>query len=249
MLPSTYLCFGTRPGTGNAALVADGAAHPMETRQALAAASGAGATVFLDEGGGVLDFYYPHARSVLCLHASLAAAAWLFARQGSDEAIEVRTAQRGQLLRFTREGGHYFIGLAAQAAPAVAADAAALLGAPCLGSALASVGSPKLLVEVADRAALDALAPDLARILAWGAAHGVNGIYAWCRLGEHHYAGRNFNHRAPDQEDRATGVAAAALTLHLGHGLILEQGGDCRMVTKRDGAHVQVGGTAHYLQP
>jgi predicted PhzF superfamily epimerase YddE/YHI9 len=248
MHKNTYLCFGTLPGTGNAALVVDGANCPAAERQALAAACGAGATVFID--GDVLDFYYPHARSVLCLHASVAAAAALFARQGHEAAIEVTTAQRGQALRLTRDGDAYFIGLARQEAPQVDVDldvVRTLLGAPFSACAVASVGSPKLLVEVADVASLQALAPDLAGIQAWGQQHGVNGFYAYCRIGEGHYAGRNFNHLDPSNEDKATGVAAGALSVHLQRGIRLDQGGSCRIVTELAGCDVKVGGTAEQI--
>ncbi|UUZ47463.1 hypothetical protein LP420_29975 [Massilia sp. B-10] len=69
------------------------------------------------------------------------------------------------------------------------------------------MGSPKLLIEVRDSAALHALRPPLARISEWGKANGVNGCYVYCRVGEDVYEGRNFNHLDPAQEDLATGVA------------------------------------------
>ncbi len=243
-------CFGTTPGSGNTALVIDGHQGDGAARQQLASGWQTSACAFLDpqdDGSWHIDYYYPHMRSPLCLHATLAAAQVLFARQGHDETIEVRTAMRGQPLRLARTAGGFGIGLARQTAPPLAIApglAAALLG-PCellSAPALASVGSPKLLLEVASPAALHRLAPDLAAIAAWGQAHGVSGCYAYCRRADGGYEGRNFNHLDPRLEDSATGVAAGALTVHLGQALVLHQGGSCRMVTEIDGDMVTVGG-------
>jgi PhzF family phenazine biosynthesis protein len=258
MQTDRLLCFGARPGSGNAALVVEGAPQDGETRQAISAASGAGACAFIDDG--VIDFYYPHARSVLCLHASLAAAAVLFARAPQAEALTVRTAQRGQVLRLERGAvpGQYAIELAGQPAPSPAIDLAqvgALLrttpAAIAAKPAVASVGSPKLLVEVTDAATLHALAPDLAAILAWGKAQGVNGIYAYCRMGEGQFEGRNFNHADPAHEDSATGVAAGALALHLGQALEVRQGAatgqDCLLRAAPSPGGVTVGGATERM--
>ncbi|HEY5799222.1 MAG TPA: PhzF family phenazine biosynthesis protein, partial [Burkholderiaceae bacterium] len=112
--------------------------------------------------------------------------------------------------------------------------------------AVASVGSPKLLLQVADEAALRALQPHLPAIVAWGRAQGINGCYVWCELGQGVYMGRNFNHLEPQLEDSATGVAAGALSLHLGRALTLLQGAHlgipCRIRTRLTEDGVEVGG-------
>lgn len=246
-------CFGARPGQGNPALVVEGAAPDPDTRQALARAR-ATTCVFLDENDGIvrLDFVYPHARSPLCLHATLAAAAVLFARRPGAATIAVGTAMTGQALALSRAGGDYFVRLAPQAAPAPAlapGQVQAMLGAaPVSAPRTASVGSPKLLVELADADALYGLAPDLAAIAAWGRQHGVNGIYAWCRRADGDFEGRNFNHLDPALEDAATGVAAGALGVALGCGLVLRQGRavgrDCLIRTRLEDGTVLVGGAA-----
>ncbi|THC44520.1 PhzF family phenazine biosynthesis protein [Massilia sp. Mn16-1_5] len=251
-----FTCFGAAHGGGNPALaVEDGPPDPAQrTRLARERAL---TYVFIDatnEAGAVatLDFVYPHMRSPLCLHATLAAAQVLFARHGDAAPLTVSTAMRGQRLSLSREGETVFVGLARQEAPQVAADEAlarGLLAAPQLALAgaprLASVGSPKLLLEVADVETLYALAPDLEAIAAWGREHGVSGCYAWCRRGQE-FEGRNFNHLDPLLEDGATGVAAGALTVALGHGLTLRQGRavghDCVIRTRLDGDTVLVGG-------
>jgi predicted PhzF superfamily epimerase YddE/YHI9 len=176
----------------------------------------------------------------------------LFAQQGSDTPIRIATALRGQPLVLTGEGDDVFVALARQAVDAAAPPVrlvADLLAAPGLvpesAPLVASVGSPKLLVEVADSAVLQGLRPDLARIVDWGKANGVNGLYVYCRLGEGVYEGRNFNHLDPAHEDRATGVAAGALTALLGCAISLYQADKrCLIRTRIDGDAILVGGRA-----
>jgi PhzF family phenazine biosynthesis protein len=257
MNTTLFTCFGTADGGGNPALVVEDGPAEAEARAALARER-ALTCVFIAAASepGVaasLDFVYPHMRSPLCLHATLAAAQVLFARHGDKAPLMVMTAMRGQELILSREGETVFVRLARQAPPQVDADAALaarLLAAPMLRLAsaplIASVGSPKLLLEVADVDTLYHLAPDLQAIAAWGREHGVNGCYVWCRKGAGEVEGRNFNHLHPSLEDTATGVAAGALTAALGHGLTLYQGRArgraCLMRTMVDGDAVLVGG-------
>jgi PhzF family phenazine biosynthesis protein len=259
MKTSTFSCFGTANGGGNPALVVEDG--PADGAQRIELAREHALTcVFLDPAGApgvaaTLDFVYPHMRSPLCLHATLAAAQVLFERHGSDAPLTVATAMHDQRLSLSRDGATVFVRLGRQAAPQVAVDdelVRRLLAAPLLRLAspprIASVGSPKLLLEVADRDTLHGLHPDLESIAAWSRAHGVSGCYAWCRLGAGEAEGRNFNHLDPALEDSATGVAAGALTVALGHGLLLHQGRasgrDCLMRTMVDGDAVLVGGRA-----
>jgi PhzF family phenazine biosynthesis protein len=156
-------------------------------------------------------------------------------------------------LVLSRDGDTYYVQLTSQTVPqpATLPDLAALLGheglEPVSPPQVASVGSPKLLVEVPDNATLNALQPDLPAITTWGKAHGVNGIYAWCRHPGGRYEGRNFNHLDPALEDSATGVAAGALAALLGHGIELLQGrttgGNCLLRTRIEGEAISVGGT------
>lgn len=245
-------CFGEHAGGGNPALVIEGHRSNGEARRALARARNT-TCVFLD--GDVVDFYYPHTRSPLCLHATLAVAHVLFARHPGASTLAVRTAMRGQRLELLRGIDAFYIRLQAQevAQPALASGLLAqLLDAPGFTPAspprVASVGSPKLLVELADAAALQALRPDLAAITAWGKEAGVNGIYAWCRRPDGRFEGRNFNHLDPALEDSATGVAAGALTALLGQGIVLLQGRgtkqSCLIRTQVEDGAILVGGRA-----
>ncbi|VXC69928.1 PhzF family phenazine biosynthesis protein [Massilia sp. 9I] len=245
-------CFGATPGTGNPALVIEGDASDEAARRAFAKARNT-TCVYLD--GDIVDFYYPHTRSPLCLHATLAVAHVLFARHPEASVLSVMTAMRGQRLELLRGEDAFFIRLQAQeiAQPELAGDLPARLLAarglvPASPPRVASVGSPKLLVEVADADTLHALHPDLEAITAWGKEAGINGIYAWCRLPDERFEGRNFNHLDPALEDSATGVAAGALTALLGHGITLLQGHatgqSCLIQTQVIDGAILVGGRA-----
>lgn len=241
-------CFGEHPGDGNPALVIEGAAPGEAARRALAQSRHT-TCVYLD--GEVVDFYYPHTRSPLCLHATLAVAHVLFARQPDAGPLAVTTAMRGQRLELLRDDQVFYIRLRQQpvAQPLIPRALLAASGlAPVSPPRAASVGSPKLLVEVADAAALHRLHPDLDAISAWGQGAGINGIYAWCRLADGSYEGRNFNHLDPGLEDSATGVAAGALSALLGHGITLRQGRatgrSCLIHTRVEPDAILVGGRA-----
>lgn len=262
MIIQELRCFGVRPGEGNAALVIRQDDADAATRQRHARAQNRSACVFIDpppagdEAAFVLDYFYPHARSPLCLHATLAAAAVLLAER--EGPLRVRTAMRGQLLTLSRNASGVFVSLAPQAAPTFALPAglpAALLGRPGLvlasAPAVASVGSPKLLLEMTDCAALQALRPDLALIAEWSREHGVSGCYAYARRGDGSFEGRNFNHLDPALEDSATGVAAGALSAHLGRGLTLYQGANmgqpCMLRTELLHEQILIGGATEFV--
>ena len=243
-------CFGAAPGAGNPALVIEGAPSSEDARRALAQARNT-TCVFLD--GEVVDFYYPHMRSALCLHATLAVAHVLFARRPEVAQLAVNTAIHGQRLELLRGDDALYIRLQAQAmaqpalAPGLLARLLDVRGfVPASPPQVASVGSPKLLVEVPDAATLHGLHPDLGAIVDWGKEAGVNGIYAWCRLADGGFEGRNFNHPDPALEDSATGVAAGALTALLGHGIVLRQGRatgqSCTINTRVEDGAILVGG-------
>jgi len=250
-------CFGARAGEGNAALVVRGNASDEAARLAFAKAAGKPACVFVsDEAVPALDYYYPHMRSPLCLHATLAAAKVLLGER--DGPLRVRTALRGQELDLSLRDGVAYVSLQRQPAPGAELTpglAGELLAAPGLvlasEPAIRSVGSPKLLLEVKDQQSLHALQPDLQAIAAWGKAHGVSGVYAWCRRADGALEGRNFNHLDPKLEDAATGVAAGALTVLFNQSINLYQGANmgqsCLLRTALDGNTILVGGHAEFV--
>lgn len=244
------MCFGATPGHGNPAVVIlDGPAGP-EQREQYARDSGK-TCVFVDraEPYHILDFYYPHGRSPLCVHASVAAARLL----AHDQPVTVKTALHGQVMQLHRDGDMYAVRLQRQQAPEVQVSTSQLremLGNQMLGfvseARVASVGSPKLLVQVNDAGTLYRLQPDLAAIAAWSREHGVSGIYVYWVCSDGEVEGRNFNHLDPALEDSATGVAAGALSVLMGRGLHVcqgaAQGNPCLIATSIDGDTVSIGG-------
>ncbi|HEU4853132.1 MAG TPA: PhzF family phenazine biosynthesis protein [Telluria sp.] len=248
-----FLCFGAEDDQGNPALVVMQGSPSGDQRQQFARDSGK-TCVFVDAvddapAGFVLDFYYPHARSPLCVHATIAAAALL----ANDTPVTVSTAMRGQRMELRKNGDTCSVSLQRHDASDVQVSTALLrelLSAPSVelvGDArVASVGSPKLLVQVKDVATLHALRPDLHAIAAWSKASGVNGIYAYCVRDDGDIEGRNFNHLDPALEDSATGVAAGALTVLFGRAVRVHQGATqrnpCLIVTGIEGDTVHVGG-------
>ncbi|MFL9946266.1 PhzF family phenazine biosynthesis protein [Paraburkholderia agricolaris] len=252
-----FLCFGRNDESGNAAIVVEDSHLVESERLKFAQQQDANATVFVetDAAGVRLDYYYPHTRSPLCLHATLAASAVFFERYPDNRRIQFVTSMHRQTLEVERLDRGIFIGVKSQPCPALSADLAeiarllrieptALIGVP----RLASVGSAKLLVQMAGQSALDALRPDLTAIAHWSRKHGVSGVYAYCHLHDDIYAGRNFNHLESHLEDAATGVAAGALALVLEQSITVLQGDalgrPCSLLARYLNGAVQVGGRA-----
>jgi len=252
-------CFGRTDKSGNAAIVVENPTlNEGSARQDFARRQNASATVFVDahaSGEVELDYYYPHARSPLCLHATLAASAVFLERSPDIGRFRFITSMHRQTLEIERIDGAIFVDVKAQPCRALDSDVAEIAGllranpADVVGvRGPVSVGSAKLLVEVTDRSVLDALQPDLARIVEWSRERAVSGMYAYCSLGDGVYAGRNFNHLEPRFEDAATGVAAGALALSLEHDVTLLQGDalgqPCTLLARYVAGAVQVGGRA-----
>ncbi|UUZ47464.1 PhzF family phenazine biosynthesis protein [Massilia sp. B-10] len=98
-------CFGASAGKGNVAMVVEDGPDQTAERQAFAVAQGR-TSVFLTGTAQIeADFYYPHARSPLCLHATLAAAHVLRERGGP---AQLTTAMRGQRIDLLSTGGSTF---------------------------------------------------------------------------------------------------------------------------------------------
>ncbi|NWB99484.1 PhzF family phenazine biosynthesis protein [Pseudomonas gingeri] len=259
-----FRCFGTDPNSGNEALVVFQGRTiewSVAERQHFAAEQKANACVFINivEDGiapCVLDFYYPHARSPLCLHASLAAAHYLHTHQVAEYSGSALTSMRKQILAFSHAGNELHTRVAPEPVttpvPPIGA-VAKLLGCPesamKASSAIASIGSPKLLVEMASLEALYALRPPLNGIVAWGKASAVNGIYAYAHREMNGYEGRNFNHLDERLEDAATGVAAGALSVLLERNIVLHQGlmlgNRCQISASKGDGLISVGGLVY----
>lgn len=255
---SRFKVFGATPESGNDAILITGDGvkdMDQRDRQDFAAKTKVSACVFMETNGDgkdlVLDYYYPHTRSPLCLHASLAAACYRL--QNEDDSIRMVTSVGKQLLTFRKSGLSVFVRVAKQEVAQKdfsKQELAELLHYPTellvAEPVTASVGSVKLLLEFPDRESLYQLKPDLAGIAKWGADNGVNGFYAYVKTGLHTYEGRSFNHLDPAMEDLATGVAAGALSVNLQSGITIYQGHNlgnpCKIQTFYSNDSVEIGG-------
>ncbi|MFT4506014.1 PhzF family phenazine biosynthesis protein [Caballeronia sp. 15711] len=252
-----FLCFGRNDESGNAAIVVEDSHLVESERLKFAQQQDANATVFVetDAAGARLDYYYPHTRSPLCLHATLAASAVFFERYPESRRTQFVTSMHRQVLEVDRFDHGIFIGVRAQPCPTLSqantetarllrVEPSALIGIP----RLASVGSTKLLVQMKEQSALDALHPDLKAIASWSREYGVAGAFAYCHHDNDIYAGRNFNHLEPHLEDAATGVAAGALASVLERNITLFQGDalgrPCLLLARYVDGAVQIGGRA-----
>ncbi|WP_052451244.1 PhzF family phenazine biosynthesis protein [Pseudomonas batumici] len=263
-----FKCFGTGPDSGNEAVVIFGGGSSewsVEDRQRFATLQNANACVFINvenDGLGpcILDFYYPHARSPLCLHASLAAAHYLQTSRVAEHSRLMLTSMNKQALHYTQSANEMYVSVTPQPVkmPAPSWDAIAnLLGCPTsaikVPPAVASIGSPKLLVEMVSFDALHALHPDLHGIVEWGKTSAISGCYAYVHREGQVYEGRNFNHLDERLEDAATGVAAGALRVLLARDIILYQGqalgNPCRISASVLDGRVCVGGQVIEMQP
>jgi len=258
-----YRCFGATALNGNDAVVVSGpelSSWSLEDRQQFTIEQHAHACVFVDADDSAsgqirLDFYYPHTRSPLCLHASLAAADHVWRTGQHGGVLLLTSSMKNQPLAFDRAGDDIFVSVDVQQAdfPDVSiSDAATLLrcdaGVLVSSPEAASVGSPKLLVEVASEDVLYSLRPDLDGITEWGRTNGINGCFVYTRMGASpgQYAGRNFNHLDATLEDPATGVAAGALSIRLNADITLYQGQNldnpCVIRASRAAGKIRVGG-------
>jgi PhzF family phenazine biosynthesis protein len=165
-------------------------------------------------------FFTPVAELQFCVHGALAAGTSVAASGNSQEA---QLSIRGRSYKVQRSDGGATIALPGpfevrpepDPGPVIDALGLKLSDLDERSSVLvASAGSPKWLVPVADWQRLIAITPQLTELAALSRARGVNGAYVFTMVGVPggaDVAARGFNPAAGVNEDAATGVAAAAL--------------------------------------
>lgn len=171
----------------------------------------------------LLRFFATKGELVLCCHGVLGAAYYLFKSKHvkpiniqpykKNINIEVKYANNLISMSMTNQGEIFATNIDASLISKLLNIDTKII-AQDLPFVVASVGSPKLLVPIINRASLFAMAPNLDLISTWSKNNVVNGIYAYSKDTENansHYVGRNFNPLFSHQEDVATGSAAAAL--------------------------------------
>lgn len=235
-----YKCFGSNDTSGNLATVISDYSESEIDRQRLAKHLNVPVCVFIDD---VIDktlkvsFFYPDKATPLCLHGALAVAQWFFIHNVSVIQMTIATSASKHIVARKIEQ-HIFLELVPEFTDIaakyknLASNLLELSTDDILNAVVASVGSPKLLVELESKEQLFALTPNLVAVDVWGKQNSINGIYAYYQDQQFIYA-RNFNHVIAENEDVATGVAASALCAYLERDIIVRQGinlgNDCEL--------------------
>lgn len=237
MNPIVVKCFCDEDDkSGNPAAIYIDQLISDEEKQQTASKLNLPVTVFVTSvKGGIplIEFFYPNRKMPLCLHGTLAAAHILFS-ESDQKSMIIRTSNGKNLQLNQNATNHFEVEVAFEkvdqpmlssltASQLLNIDTAIISKA--LPFTVASVGSPKLLIPISSRNKLDNLTPNYLEIKNWSLINKVNGIYAYCHdeVADIFYA-RNFNPMTGHNEDAATGVAAAALSLQLARSIVVKQG-------------------------
>jgi trans-2,3-dihydro-3-hydroxyanthranilate isomerase len=255
-------CFCTDlPNSGNpAGVIFDFAGDRIE-KQKLAQQRQLPVIVFIDQVDSdvpVLQFFYPNIETNLCLHGALAAV-FLLMNQRRADYITVSNAVGTLLQAIKLDNQVAQIKVSAEPAPTYNPDQKMLKKllnlddfneiSTDLPMVVASVGSPKLFVPLRSTEALATLHPNFDLIKQWSLEHKINGLYVYTSESKDPQLlqARAFNPKTGQNEDAATGVAAAALALVFKKNLIIKQGHFINkpsqlMVTYRNSEEIYVGG-------
>lgn len=232
-------CFSTgQQESGNPAAVVIQFNGDDSDKLALAKKINQPVTVFISDEKltePTLSFYYPETRMPLCLHGTLAAAKIILI--DNMQKISCKT-QEGKYLEINKtDDGSLQVKVTAQPFEKIDIqkdDIYRMLGLRDLNSidsnlplCIESVGSPKLLIPLISLTLLHELQPDYDLIKTWSIKNKINGLYVYTEetisnLSDFH--ARGFNPKTGHNEDAATGVAAAALSLALQKNITVEQG-------------------------
>ncbi|MGC1854337.1 MAG: PhzF family phenazine biosynthesis protein [Candidatus Aquirickettsiella sp.] len=210
-------------------------------------------TVFIipDKNQYLLRFFATKGELPLCCHGALGAAYYLF-KSDYGKSFNIKTYQTKINLNIACDDNLISISIVNNGkiidtkieldiiSKLLVIDKTSLNAhLPC---AVASIGSPKLLVPITNRNILFDMVPNLDLITCWCKNHSVNGIYAYSKDTENtnsSYVGRSFNPLFSHQEDIATGVAAATLCQlisksqgELESNYIIEQGSNLQKPSK-----------------
>lgn len=258
--------FTTTPRLGNPAVVIKGFTGTPVEMQSISRKIQAPVTVFTtDAEPYTLRFFTPTTELPMCGHGAVAAAYSLFRENPHNDMIEAQTSSEQKLLLRRNKEDYQLEMQRAQIIPLPSLQDGSLsrmlgenygdIKSTDLNVHAATVGSPKLLVPVKSLKDLKALKPNFQEILTWSERNKINGIYVYTTETTDplsHIHARSFNPKSGQNEDVATGVAAAALGCVLYEKykfldeLIIEQGDilgkPCRLSVQIREHSVSVGG-------
>lgn len=232
-------CFCTDfPHTGNPAGVIFDFPGNKDEKQKLAQRLQLPVIVFIEKANSaipVLEFFYPNVEMNLCLHGALAAV-FLLMNQRQTNHTTVSNVVGTLFHAIKSENQIVQIKVFEELSPAHIIDPKVLIQllnltdvndiSTDLPMTVASVGSPKLFVPLKSAEILSALHPNFELIQKWSLENRINGLYVYTQECTKPLLlqARAFNPKTGQNEDAATGVAAAALALVFKKNLIIHQG-------------------------
>ena len=253
MITKAMKVFGSSKSTGSIALIIEHDNFNLDDRQNFATNQNYAACVFIEQNDDhiVLDYYYPDRRSPLCIHATLGAGYVYFNNHPKTKELAVITAMHKQKMLLENHSDGIFLRVTPEPTKHISIDNKFIgkllnLNSLVIKHAIASVGSPKLLIEVDSAQTLNNLSPNLELISSFSHDNHISGCYVYCKISDSSYLGRNFNHSIPEREDIATGVAAGALSAFLKKDIDVFQGNNlnnpCVIHTKYSNDNILIGG-------
>lgn len=259
-----HACLRDGHGGSPTAVAGESAALDDEQRRALPGLLGTSHAVFVSGNAPAvsLRFFTSAGELPACGHGTIAALAFAAQRSGGQE-LRTTVRAKGRVFsgRVSRAGERFDAsfdpGTVDVHEPACGEHSAVLdaLGVPAGESRVAVLGRPRLLVPVATRSALAALAPDLDQLRAACDRLGLLGCYAYCgATAQGRVAARMFAPSIGVPEDIANANSTACLAAALARGgavdISVDMGdslGEPATVTaaaRRAGGPVSVGGAA-----
>ena len=262
---TSALVFGRQnaPGSGNAATVVWCNSPPSnELLAEIARREGTPITAFLIQGTSTqVRFFTPYRELPFCGHGALAAGAAEALRQGCSR-ISLMADSRNFTVNIASSGLATLI-LPGPGSDRVENDQGLLLDALKIETDaladypavhVASVGSPKWLVEMRNIDILRSLQPDMSALVKISHKAEINGVYAFTRRdipSDIDALARGFNPLGGIGEDAATGIAVAAIawlwrTTTAGRWIVVDQGIGVsnlnRLLARVEGNEIHVGG-------
>ncbi len=223
LITANVFCSDNSAG-GNPCAIIDNANNlTPETMQPMATRLNLPETIFIlqKKDRYILRFFATKGELPLCCHGTLGAVFYLTHQKGtrfssldSYNGINIRTActattasmfvAKGQLIKTPIK--------LSEVAQLLNLDVAQIDSSQAC--VVASIGSPKLLVPIQNRKRLFEIKPNNDLIIEWCRKNKINGLYIYSTDTidpQADFVARNFNPLFSDQEDIATGVAAASL--------------------------------------
>lgn len=232
-------CFCTKKtSSGNPAAIVRGFKQDKDKKQELARRLNLPVTVFLSEvidGTRNIEFFYPETEMPLCLHGTIGATYIIFKEEKLDD-ITFITKDKNILKARVAENIIQVL-VSSKSVSSLVVDKLEICKMLNLNNInevdsqlpflISSVGSPKLLIPLKSFEILSVLKPNFNLMAEWSKVNSINGLYVYTKdimSNDLDFYARGFNPKGGHEEDAASGVAAAALSLALKQSIVVGQG-------------------------